>query len=77
VAYRYPIHVRLHSKVSLSSIPLVLLVALLPAPLAATVAGLGMLAAELSVRTARGNQACDIANEVGRRIVLVLAAAVL
>jgi hypothetical protein len=77
VTYRYPIHVRLHSKVTLSSLPLVLLVALLPAPLAATAAGLGVLAAELSVRTARGNLACDIASEVGRRILLVLVAAVL
>jgi hypothetical protein len=52
-------------------------VALLPAPLAASAAGLGVLAAELCVRTARGNLACDIASEVGRRILLVLVAAAL
>jgi hypothetical protein len=39
--------------------------------------GHDVMYSELSVRTARGNQACDIASEVGHRVILVLAAAAL
>jgi hypothetical protein len=51
--YHYPIHIGHKVKISMASVPLYLLAALLAPPLAAAAAGLGVLAAELSVRVQR------------------------
>src|SRR5688572_10181504 len=49
LAYRYPIHVEYRLKVELSSLPLYLMVVLLPLPLAILAAGCAILLAELTV----------------------------
>lgn len=75
VAYRYPLHLGAHAKVQLGTVPYVLLATLLAPPLAATVAGAAALGGELSVRHRRGSYPSDIAGAVGRRVLVVLAAA--
>src|SRR5690348_7278660 len=45
----YPIHLRHHLKIVMTSVPLYLLAVLLAPPLAATAAGLGVLTGELIV----------------------------
>src|ERR687883_720117 len=46
VANRFPIPIRRHSKIYMGSVPLYLLAVLVPLPLAATAAGVGMLVFE-------------------------------
>ncbi len=75
-AYQYPVHLRTHTKVCMTGIPYYLLAVLLPPPLAATAAGLGAVCAEISVRRERGSRPSDTATEAGRRVLLVLVAAV-
>jgi len=76
VTYQYPIHVRHQTKVSLCTVAYYLLAVLTPPPLAALAAGLGALAGELSRRPTSGVYLSDIATESGRRVLMVLAAAV-
>lgn len=75
-AYQYPVHLRTHTKVCMTGIPYYLLAVLLPPPLAATAAGIGAMCAEISVRRERGSRPSDTATEAGRRVLLVLVAAV-
>jgi len=77
VAYQYPIHVRHQTKVSLATVVYYLLAVLVPPPLATAATGLGALAGELSRRGSSGAYASDIATEAGRRVLMVLPAALL
>jgi len=77
VAYRYPIHVRHQTKVLLVTLVYYLLAVLVPAPLAALAAGLGALAGEVSRVRISGSYPSDIASEVGRRLLMVLPAALI
>jgi hypothetical protein len=74
--YQFPIHLGFRQKVEMSTVPLYLAAVLLPAPaLAATVAGVGVLAAELMVRGRRGNYISDVVSSAGRWAIVVLAGA--
>ncbi len=77
VAYQYPIHVRHQTKVYLFTVAYYLLAVLVPPPLAALAAGLGALVGELSRRGSSGAYPSDIATEAGRRVLMVLPAALL
>jgi hypothetical protein len=61
-----PVHLARSVKLSLQPIPLVLLVASTPPPLAAATAGLALLLGELAQRCAKGSRPSDIASTVGR-----------
>lgn len=72
-AYRFPIHVGLRRKVEMSTVPIYLLVVLVPGVgLAATAVGLGILLGELMVRAQRGNYYSDVLTNVSRWVVVVL-----
>jgi diguanylate cyclase (GGDEF)-like protein/PAS domain S-box-containing protein len=75
MAYRYPIHIRHETKIYVESVPLFLMVALLPLPLAVTAVGVGKLAGELTARSITGNYYSDIASQVGRWILIAVAGA--
>jgi len=77
VAYQYPVHVRHQTKVYLFTVAYYLLAVLVPPPRAAAAAGLGALAGELSRRGSSGAYPSDIATEAGRRVLMVLPAALL
>ncbi len=77
VAYQYPVHVRHQTKVYLFTVAYYLLAVLVPPPLAALAAGLGALTGELSRRGSSGAYPSDIATEAGRRVLMVLPAALL
>src|SRR5947209_12845761 len=66
LTFQFPIHVRHNTKIHMNSVPLYLMATLLPPPLAATAAGLGMLTGEISVRAERGNYISDIVTQSGR-----------
>lgn len=68
-----PIHVRYNTKLYVDSVPLFLIAVLLPPPLAATAAGLGILAAELAVRSRTGLYFADIATITGSWMAVVFA----
>jgi putative nucleotidyltransferase with HDIG domain len=67
-----PIHIEYHTKVALTTVPLYLIVVLLPPPLAALATGATHLVAELLHRKTRGNYPSDIATCVGRWVLLGL-----
>ncbi len=71
LTYRYPIHIRLHLKVQVSTMVYYLVAALLPLSLGMGVAALGTLLGEVSVRRQRKLYPSDIATAVGRWTVLV------
>jgi HD-GYP domain-containing protein (c-di-GMP phosphodiesterase class II) len=71
-SHQYPIHIRHNTKVYVCSIPLYLMVALLPPPLAMTVIGLGIAAGQLLVRRQRGTTWSDTATDAGRWMLLGL-----
>jgi hypothetical protein len=75
-SYQYPIHIRHRTKVNMSTVPLFLMATLLPAPLAALAAGLGVLGGELSAQKVTGAYLSDIVTHVGRRTLLVLLGAI-
>ena len=77
LAYQFPIHVHYRLKIAPSSVPIYLLAVLLPPALAATVAGVAVLGAEVSVRAQRGTYPSDIITQTGRIIVAVLLTALL
>ncbi|MDQ2904321.1 MAG: HD-GYP domain-containing protein [Chloroflexota bacterium] len=74
VSYRYPINIRLHVKIQMSTVAFYLLAVLLPPPVAASVAGIGILVAEVSVQARSQNLASDIAVQGARYILSVLLA---
>jgi len=71
-AFQWPLHIQRQTKVYMTSVPYYLLAVLVAPPLAATVAGLGALVGELSVRWRRGNTGSFVASQVGRRTLVVL-----
>lgn len=72
--YKFPIHVERSQKVEMVTISLFLMAALLPSPpLAASAAGIGILAGELMVRKERGNYMSDVATATCRWMLAVLA----
>jgi len=77
LAYQYPVHVRHQTKICLVTVVYYLLAVLVSPPFAAAASGLGALAGELSRRGSSGAYASDIAVEAGRRVLIVLPAALL
>ena len=75
LTYRYPIHARHQTKITLSTVVYYLLAVLVPPPLAAVAAGLGALVGEVARRAQSGTYPSDIAAEVGRRVLIMLPAA--
>ncbi|HZT95310.1 MAG TPA: HD-GYP domain-containing protein [Chloroflexota bacterium] len=71
-AQQFPIHIRLNTKVQMTTIPMFLIAAFLEPSLAALVGGGAMLAGELTVRKQKGNYPSDIATDVGRWSLAVL-----
>ncbi len=75
-AYQFPIHAGHGHKVEMTTVPIYLMVVLLPSvPVAATAAGLAVLAAELLVRNRRGNYYSDVLSAAGRWTIVALVAA--
>ena len=66
IADRYPIHLLRGTKASLINLPIFLSTAILSAPLAITVAGIGVLIANLIARVERGLFLRDIAWVAGQ-----------
>jgi HD-GYP domain-containing protein (c-di-GMP phosphodiesterase class II) len=78
LAYHFPIHVDLSSKVYMGSIVLYLMAALLPPAVAATSSAVGILAGELSIRQQTGNLRIPaiIPTQVGRWVIISLVGSV-
>jgi hypothetical protein len=74
LAYQFPIYIRHNTKLCVISIPLFLMVALLPPPFAGVAVLLAMLASELTVQKKRGTIPGDIATNAGRWVILAVAA---
>lgn len=74
LSFQFPIYIRHHVKLCLSSIPLFVAAALLPPPLAASGALVAVLLAETAVCRQRGTIAGDIATSAARLSTAVLAA---
>jgi len=77
LAYQFPLPVRPHTKVYLSSVPLYLLAVLMPPALGAAAAGAAAFVGEISVRERRGTTLAQVATEAGRRALIILAGAAL
>ena len=75
LTYQFSIHARHQTKIYLYTVAYYLLAVLVPPPLAAAAAGVGSLGGELSRRRQSGSYPSDIAAEVGRRMLIVLLAA--
>lgn len=71
LADRYPIHLLRGTKLSLINLPIFLSIALLSAPLAILVTGIGLLIASLLARVERGSLPRDIAAAVGQWMLTV------
>ena len=71
VSYYFPINGRLHTKIQMTTIALYLSAILLPASLAATVVGIGVLIAEIMVRSARKNRVSDVTLQTARNILMI------
>src|SRR5262245_7409042 len=70
VAGVYPIHIQYRTKVLLTTPPLYLAAVLLPVPLGALAAGLGVLAVQLLTRRKKGSLPSDIATAVSRWVLV-------
>ncbi len=70
LAARFPIHLRNQAKVMIITVPLYLIAALLPPPIAALAAGVAILGVALILRPQTNNLPSDIATAVGRWIVV-------
>jgi hypothetical protein len=75
LAYQFPIHIGYRHKVEVNTVPLFLMAARVPPALAATAAGLGILVAELAVRSRRGSYLSDIGTAAGRFVIVTMAGA--
>lgn len=73
LTFQFPLHIRSTMKLHMNSVPLFLMAALLPPPLATTTAGVGVLVGELSSRTGREADLSSVAKQVGRWMLVVLA----
>ncbi len=76
IAYQYPLHIRHHSKVVMTTVPRYILAVLLPPPLAILAVVLGTGIGELTTCKRRGLYAGDVATELGRMMPCVLAASI-
>jgi response regulator RpfG family c-di-GMP phosphodiesterase len=77
LADRFPIHIRYGTKVSLISMPLYLVMALLPLPLALSAAGLAILVTDFFSRAERGLSPVDFIQDPARWILIVSASSTL
>jgi HD-GYP domain-containing protein (c-di-GMP phosphodiesterase class II) len=75
IANRYPVHVRFQTKIHIATVPLYLMVLLLPPPIAALAAGTGMLIEQWLSHDLSGNKPSDIAAAVGRLVIVALVCA--
>lgn len=66
LADRYPIHIQRGTKISLTNLPIFLLAVLLPAPLAISATGVGLLVSNLHARAERGLLPRDILSTLGQ-----------
>ncbi len=71
LAEQFPIHVRVNTKVQMTTIFFFLMAVLLPPPMAGLLAGLAMVAGEVSVNKHKGNYPSDIATDAARWAVAV------
>ncbi|HET7081467.1 MAG TPA: hypothetical protein VFM49_28895, partial [Chloroflexia bacterium] len=69
---QFPIHVRAAQKMGMDSVALFLTAVLLPPPLAAVTAGVGVLTAEMISRGRRGATYSDIATTTARWVLITL-----
>jgi hypothetical protein len=76
LSYPFPLHIRLKTKIGIGSVPLYLMAAVLPAPLAGLAAGIGVFVGHLIVKRQRGTYISDIVTESGRWILVASAGAV-
>jgi hypothetical protein len=74
LSYRFPIHIRHSTKIYMASVPAYLMAALLPVPLAAAAAGLGVLGGELMAAPKKGSYPSEIATHASRFVVVAYAA---
>lgn len=74
-AYRFPLHVGHKTKLQVATVAYYLMAVLLPAPLAATTAGVAAAAGELMLQRKRGLLYGDVAGAAARRALVVLAGA--
>src|SRR5712692_654641 len=72
LAGQYAIHIRYHTKVTLTTLPLYLAAVLLPPPVAALTAGFGTLGSQLLAHAKRGNSVSIIATATSRWVVVAL-----
>jgi HD-GYP domain-containing protein (c-di-GMP phosphodiesterase class II) len=77
LAYLFPIYIRHNTKICLTTIPLYLMAALLPAPLAGSAALVAVLGAELALQSRRGTHLADLATNASRWSLLTLVAALI
>jgi hypothetical protein len=75
IANRYPIHIQFQTKIHLATVPLYLMVLLLPAPVAALAAGMSMLVEQWLSHELSGNKPCDSATAVGRLVIVAVLSA--
>lgn len=75
LSYLRPVQFRPGAKIYPGSVALYLMAALLPIPLAALIAGVGLAGGELLVRAQRGTYFSDIATQSGRWVGVMLAGA--
>ena len=68
---RYPIHVRYHTKISMTTVPLYLLAVLLPPHLAVLFASLGLVIIELLMRRQLGSTLADMLTSSSRWILII------
>ncbi len=68
--YKYPIHIRPHTKIHMNSVPLYLCAVLLPVPIAVWAMGLGTVIGLLLVRKERGSLFTDIAISTSRWVIV-------
>ncbi len=76
-AGHYPIHYGHRLEMEVTTVPLYLMAVLLPPPVAAMAAGLGILTLELSQRSRKGNLLSDIATSASRWTCIGLAGALI
>lgn len=69
-AHKFPIHLRPHTKIQMNSVPLYLIVVLLPMPIALLTIGAGTLAGQLWIRKERGSVVTDIAMGAARWVIV-------
>jgi hypothetical protein len=75
LSYPFPLHIRLKTKIGIGSVPLYLMAALLPPPLAAVAAGIGVFGGHLLVKQQRGTYLSDIVTESARWVLVIAAGA--